>query len=247
VTSAVQTQREHQQALLSLKNQLLCLWGGPAGAAGWFIGFFVIAGLFPPISPNMPVDALKAYYLKDANALFAGCCIMMFTTPLFACMYAAISEQLKRIEGSGAVLANAQMVLGSLMVLFFILPAFNLGIAAFRPERSAEAIQTLSDGAWLPFVSAFQTTFWTWIVIGVAILRDKDQKVFPRWLGHFNIWVALSLILAGFTFFTKTGPFAWDGAAALWIVVVTFEAWFLVMFWVVRKNLREQMRALGAG
>lgn len=236
----------NHQSMNSLKNQLLCIWGGPAAAAGWFIGFFVIAGLFPPISPNMPVEELKAYYLKNPNALFTGCCIMMFTTPLFALMYAAIAEQIKRIEGPNAVLANVQMVLGSLMVLFFILPAFNLGIAAFRPERSAEEIQTLSDGAWLPFVSAFQTTFWTWIVIGVAILRDKEQKVFPRWLGHFNIWIALSLILAGFTFYTKTGPFAWDGAAALWIVVVTFEAWFLVMFHQTRKNILNQMKSLPA-
>src|SRR5262249_25086852 len=157
-----------------------------------------------------PAEELKAFYLRNPNAIFTGSCIMMFTTPLFACMYAAIGAQLKRIEGPGSVLANLQLVLGSLMVVFFILPGFNLGIASFRPERSAAEIQTLSDGAWLPFVSAFQTTFWTWIVIGVAILRDPAQTIFPRWLGHFNIWIAMSLILAGFTFYSKTGPFAWD-------------------------------------
>lgn len=237
---------DKQRTMMNLKNQLLCVWGGPAAAVGWFIGFFVIAGLFPPISPNMPIEELKAYYLKDPNAIFLGSCIMMFSTPLFALTYAAIGEQLKRIEGQSAMMANLQLVLGSLMVLFFILPGFNLGIAAFRPERSAAEIQTLSDGAWLPFVSAFQTTFWTWIVIGVAILRAPDQSVFPRWLGHFNIWIAMSLILAGFTFFFKTGPFAWDGAAALWIVVVTFQAWYVVMFWMVRKNILQQMKALGA-
>lgn len=235
---------EKHQTLMSLKNQMLCVWGGPFAAVGWFLGFFLIAGLLPPISPNMPVEELKAFYLKDPTAIFIGVCVMMFMTPPFALMYSAIAEQIKRFEGPQSVMANAQLVLGSLMVLFFILPGFNLGIAAFRPERSAAEIQTISDGAWLPFVSAFQTTFWTWIIIAIVILRDRQQTVFPRWLGHFNLWVAMSLLFCAFTFFTKTGPFAWDGAAALWIVVVTFQAWFIVMFWMVRKNILEQIRQL---
>ena len=58
---------EKHQTLMSLKNQMLCVWGGPFAAVGWFLGFFLIAGLLPPISPNMPVEELKAFYLKDPN------------------------------------------------------------------------------------------------------------------------------------------------------------------------------------
>lgn len=58
---------------------------------------------------------------------------------------------------------------------------------------------------------------------------------------------AVALLPCAFTFFAKTGPFAWDGWMALWFVVVAFVGWFLVMFWEVRRAILRQAEASSIG
>jgi hypothetical protein len=158
---------------------------------------------------------------------------------------AGISQQMKRIEGGRSTpLADIQLGLGMLMIVMFIIPCFLMGTAAFRPERDPELILALNDAGWLPFVGAFQCTFFQLLAIAAAVFQDREQRVFPRWLAFFNLWVAFLLLPAGLVLFFKRGPFAWNGLLAFWFVVVVFVAWFLVMFVELRKAvLREAAEA----
>lgn len=54
-----------------------------------------------------------------------------------------------------STLAKAQLGLGMLMILLFIFPCFDLGAAAFRPERAPAEVMAYNDTAWLAFVSGF--------------------------------------------------------------------------------------------
>jgi hypothetical protein len=225
---------------VNARAQLLCAWCSPAATVMWLVGFLWLAGFAPPLSPAATALEIQAYYQEHRNMIQAGLCFTMLGAALIGPFVAVISTQLKRIEGTHSPLANTQLGLGMLMILLFVIPCFMLGTAAYRPERDPELIMLLNDAGWLPFVGAFQCTFIQLLAIALAIFKDKEQRVFPRWLGYFNVWVALLLWPAGFVLFLKTGPFAWDGELAFWLVLVVFCGWFLIMFNELRKTIRRQ-------
>lgn len=222
------------------KSQLLCVWCSPLATVMWLVGFLWLAGFAPPLDPNASAQEIQAYYQENTNLVRIGLCLTMMGAALIGPFVSAISVQMKRIEGFYSPMANAQLGLGMLMILLFVVPCFLLGTAAFRPERDPELIMLMNDAGWLPFVGAFQATFFQLLAITFCILNDKEQKVFPRWLGFFNFWVAILLLPAGLVLFFKTGPFAWDGVLAFWLVLTIFCGWFLIMFWEVRKAILRQ-------
>ncbi len=77
--------------------------------------------------------------------------------------------------------------------------------------------------------------------MGHAIMSvQHEQPIFPRWVGYFNIWVAVLFIPGGLLTFFKTGPVAWNGLLAFWMPVVVFFAWYIVMFFVLRTVIRDR-------
>lgn len=225
---------------VNASSQLLCAWCSPLATIMWLIGFLGFAGFVPPLDPNGSASEIQTYYAQNSNMIRLGLWLTMMGAALIGPFVSAISVQMKRIEGEHSPLANAQLGLGMLMILLFVVPCFLLGTAAFRPERDADLILLLNDAGWLPFVGAFQCTFIQVLTIAICILKDKEQKVFPRWLAYFNLWVALLMLPAGVDLFFKTGPFAWNGVLAFWLVLVVFCIWFLLMFWELRKAILRQ-------
>jgi hypothetical protein len=161
----------------------------------------------------------------------------MVAGALTAPWVAAISTQLKRIEGERCPLTWTQLGLGMLGVLLFIFPTMVMQAIAFRPNRDPQLMLLLDDVAWLPFIGVFACATVQGFAIGFAIFQDKHEKVFPRWLGYFNIWVALLFVPASLIYFFKTGPFAWNGIFCFWLPLTAFGAWFFVMFPMLRKAI----------
>lgn len=221
-------------------SQLLLAWGGPASTFCWLLGFLVFAQFIPPLDPAASAEAIKAHYAEHTNMIRIGMWVTMLGGALMGPFWGAVYIQLKRIEGYYAPMANVQLGLGMIVILLFVLPCFALATAAFRPERDAELIMLMNDAGWLPFVAGFHCTFVQLFCIGIAILQDKEQKVFPRWLAYVNFWVALLFLPAGCALFFKTGPFAWNGILAFWLAVVDFCGWYLLLFWYVRKAILKQ-------
>lgn len=230
---------------VNASTQLLCAWCSPAATLMWLIGFLWLAGFAPPLSPAASAEDIQAYYREHASMIQLGLCFTMMGAALIGPFVSAISVQMKRIEGQHSPLANAQLGLGMLMILLFVIPCFMLGTAAFRPERDPQLIMLLNDAGWLPFVGAFQCTFIQLLAIAICIFQDKEQRVFPRWLGFYNLWMAFLLFPAGLVLFFKRGPFAWDGLLAFWFVVVVFCGWFLLMAWQLRKAILRQLAEEG--
>jgi uncharacterized membrane protein YciS (DUF1049 family) len=83
-------------------------------------------------------------------------------------------------------------------------------------------------------------TFFQLLVIAMAIFDDKEQKVFPRWLGYLNVWVAIGFTPTALIYFFKHGPFAWNGLLAFWLALTIFCGWFLTMFVYVVRAIRNQ-------
>jgi hypothetical protein len=128
-----------------------------------------------------------------------------------------------------------------LLPLEFIIPIYFWLTAAFRAGRSPESIQTLNDLGWLPFTGLVFTIVAQAVLIGVAALTDRRAKpIFPRWLGYFSIVSAVLFFPAGLDVFTETGPIAWNGWLAWWVLVAAFFVWLVVVSAVVLRAIRNQ-------
>jgi hypothetical protein len=123
---------------------------------------------------------------------------------------------------------------------FLLVPVIMLSVAAFRPERSAETTQTLHDPGWMLLIMPFVPFTVQNACLGWAILQDTGAPAaLPRWLGYFNLWVALSFVPAGVLALFKTGPLAYDGVFAFWIPFALFFLWLLVVPFALHRAIVE--------
>jgi hypothetical protein len=155
--------------------------------------------------------------------------LSMFALIFYVPFTAAISVQLKRIEGVHTPFTFAQLGIGCTLPVAFIPVLYYFQAAAYRPERSDEAIMLLNDLGWLPFTGIIYAIFVQNIVIGLAVLSDRrTDPVYPRWYGYFCFWTGLLYCPAGFDVFVKDGPLAWNGLFSWWLSLVAFFVWLLV-------------------
>jgi hypothetical protein len=225
---------------VSTRVQMWCMWCGPAGILLWLIGFVFVGGLMPPPKPSWTGEQVQAFYQSNTNGIRAGLLITLLGATLTAPWVAAISTQMKRIEGRYSPLAYTQLGLGMLGILLFVFPVMTMQTVAFRPDRDPSQMLLLNDLAWLPFVGVWMLAALQNVAIGVAAFMDKEQQVFPRWVGYFNIWTAVLFCPGSLLYFFKEGPFAWNGALSWWFVVVVFVAWFAVMLYAMRRAIQSQ-------
>jgi hypothetical protein len=67
------------------------------------------------------------------------------------------------------------------------------------------------------------------MVFGVAILLDRRERpVFPRWLGYYNLWVALMFLPGTFNVFYQSGPLSRNGIIAYYIPLTVFATWLVI-------------------
>jgi hypothetical protein len=226
---------------VNAKAQRLCAWCGPIWIVLFFVGFWVIAGFIPPPHPGSSADEVAAFFRTHANPIRAGLLVTMYAGAMCVPWVAAISVQLKRIEGRFSPLCYAQLALGASLPFEFVVPIYCWETAAYRPGRSPEIVQTLNDLGWLPFTGLVFTIFFQAIVIGVAVLMDKRARpVFPRWFGYASLVAAVLFFPAGLDVFFTTGPLAWDGLIAWWLLVVAFFVWVIALSILLFAAIRSQ-------
>ena len=106
-----------------------------------------------------------------------------------------------------------------------------------------------NDLAWITFTCAVPFLVALCLFLAVAIYLDEQARpVFARWVGHFNLLIAIALVPAGFAGLTLSGPFAWNGFLAFWVKNVAIALWLVVMAVVLgetigRVRLAEQASA----
>jgi hypothetical protein len=228
------------------RAQRLCAWCGPLWIVVFFVGFWVIARFIPPPSPADSAAQVATFFRDNANSIRLGLLLTFFAGALTVPWVAAISVQLKRMEGRFSPFTYAQLGLGACLPFEFIVPIYFWQTAAFRPGRSPEIIQTLNDLGWLPFTGLIYTIAVQAIVIGIAVLMDKrGEPVFPRWFGYFSIVAALLFCPAGLDVFFRNGPLAWNGLIAWWVLLVAFFLWTAALSVLLFAAIRSQEAAAG--
>jgi hypothetical protein len=226
------------------RQQRLCIWAGISFAPVFLVGFAIVAGFIPPPAPTMSADEVAHLFAHDRGRIRIGIWIATAAAPLLAFYVAAVSHQIRRISGSDSPLATAQLIAGSCLILEFIFPQMVWQTAAYRSERTAETIQTLNDLAWLPFVGIVGTAIVQMAIIAIVVLQDhRPEPLLPRWSAYLNIWAAFGVASGSLVVFTQTGPVAWNGLLAWYLLCVSFFVWMVAMTWLMLRASHTFERA----
>ncbi len=210
---------------------MLCAYSGLAFVALFVTGFWFVAGLVPPPSASDGAQRIAHFYTGNADQLRAGMLLALIATPLLVPFIVLLSSLLRRSDPRLAPLAQVQLICGAILVVEVLICVVLIGTAAFRPERSPEVTQALNDTAFTFLLWAFTAPALEYAAVGIAVLLDGSERpLFPRWVGYFDLALALVFAAGGPTLFVKGGAFGWDGALAFWAVLVGFTLWVLITF-----------------
>lgn len=207
----------------------LCAWSGTLCLALMVVGFVLLAGFIPARSARQSAQQTAQFLLENRDMINWGLIVSMFAASLLMPFAASMSIHMRRIEGRYPALAMTELGLGALFVLEFIYLIFFWQTATYRTDRAPELIQLLDDMGWIPFVGMTSTIVLQVMVFGVAILLDRRERpVFPRWLGYYNLWVALMFLPGTFNVFYQSGPLSRNGIIAWYIPLTVFATWLVV-------------------
>ena len=232
--------------MMNAKSQILCALCGILCPLIFFGGLWPAAGFFPPPPPLEGAADIAAYYQAHTNGIRLGALLIMISAAFYIPFTAAIGAQMRRIEHPlTPVLTYTQLGAGFCSAWLFLLPGLVWTAAAFRPERPPDITQAFNDFAWIVTVMPFMLAVTQNLALGFTIISDKQpEPIFPRWVGFFNLWVALLFLPGGLLTFFKAGPFAWNGILAFWVPACVFGPWFFVISISVMRAARRQA-ALG--
>lgn len=206
----------------------LCAWTGIIGVAIIGLGM-VWAGLIPIPGPSESAQQTYDHLVGQAFGVRLGLILAMVGSGLLVGYAASLFIQMKRIEGEHSVLSYFQMGSGLLLSLEFIYLIFFWQTATFRVDRAPELVQLLNDMAWIPFVGISSTLILQAFAFGFVVLMDKREKpIFPRWIGWFSIFSAMSFTPGSFNMFFMHGPFAWNGLIAIYFPGTIYFFWNLL-------------------
>lgn len=227
---------------MEARVQRFLIWTGPLMVLVWFATFIFVMGFFPPSRPSASAAEIHQLYADNPTLIKLGLVIVMAASALLVPWAAAISGQLKRINGARA-LAATQFVSCGLLSLEFITPIGVWMAAAFRFDgRAAEITEALHDVGWILFVTVIWS-LWAqmWCIVAAIFIDRGPQPVLPRWLGYLTAWAAILITPAGLVLFFKTGPFAWNGIVGIYIPLAAFAIWMGAISYEVHKALTRQI------
>ena len=231
---------------MNTMEQRICAWGGIAFMLFFGMGMLVIAQFLPPHSPGASAADIASIYQQNTTRIRGGLALALFGSAFAVPFCAVISAQMRRIPGSGSVLANTQMLCGSIAILMiFTIPLMVWETVAFRPDRSPDIMLAMNDFAWMMFAMTLSPFFVQMLAVAIAIFLDRSaEPIFPRWAGYFNLWIAILILPAGVIAFFHNGPFAWDGLIAFWLPVAVICVWIVRMFFLLLGNIKRQEAGL---
>lgn len=234
---------------MNAKIQRLCVWSGPALIITFMVGFWFVGGMIPPPSPAKSAEEIARFYTENQTRIQLGLFISMIAAGFAFPWAVVIALQMKRAEGRWGPLSITELVSGAVLCLLFVFPMFAMAAAAYRPEtRSPELTQALNDLGWLPFIGFIAPACVQVLAFGIVPFIDKrPDPVFPRWVGYFNLWCVILFAPGILDIFFTTGPFAWNGIFAFWIVLAIFGSWFLVMVLPLLKAIRQEEQEESGG
>jgi len=222
--------------------QRLCLLAGPLTLIGFAVGAIPIGHFVPPfIAPGDTAAQVAAMYVAHATRIRWGAMIAMISLSMLAPWGIAVAVQTRRFGGRSHTLCYVQIACAAISTTIIVFMCMFWAIPAFRPgDVPPDVVRALNDIAYFLIVwPYFPFTIWV-LSVGLAVLLDPGKDpVFPRWVGYFSMWNAISYLPAGFMTFFHHGPIAWNGVLALYIPLASFFTWMVIVTFYGFRNLRR--------
>lgn len=223
------------------RGQRILLWTAPPAAALFVLAYLLFPPFTPPLSPALTPEQVAAFF-RDNNTGILGVVILCnliagSLVPLFA----VTAVQMSRTTTSSSVFTYAYVICVGVGTTAFILADYCWGMAAFRPDRDPQLISLLNDMAWFFFIVPVGTIAVQNICLALSIYLDcRPDPVFPRWVAHFNIAVAVLVLPSAFSILTTSGPLAWDGFVSFTLRLTVFAVYTVVTFLVLLRTVGRQ-------
>ena len=212
-------------------HQRLCIWVGLAFLPLFWLGLVVVAGWFPPPTPNLAATDVARMFGEDRGRIRIGVLILTTAAPLLAGYGAALTHQIRRSVGAMSPLATAQSLVAACLILEFIMPQMIWQAGAFRAERNPDLVQLCYDIGWLMYIGVVGTAIVQMLLCGLAILLDRRQEpLIPRWAAYVCFWAAIGVAGGSFCVFTPHRAGRLERSdRLLWLLAVAFFVWMLTM------------------
>jgi hypothetical protein len=219
-------------------GERLILWALPAVAVIWIAAFFLFPGFLPPMSPQASADQVAAFYRDHASRVRYSMILLNWFSVALIPMLMLIVERMRYMAHRTPIMRYCMIgVAGAAPIAFLTATVFWL-LAAFRPDRAPALTQLDNDLAWITFTCGVPFLVAQSVFLAIAIYLDEQRKpVFQRWVGHFNVVIAIALLPPGFAALAQSGPFAWNGILSFWVKNVAIALWIVVMAVAVRRAL----------
>jgi hypothetical protein len=229
MTAIAETRRDDRVERIA---QRLCLIAGPITLIGFAVGAIPIGHFVPPfVAPGDTAAQVAALYAEHATRIRWGAMIAMISLSMLTPWGIAVAVQTRQFGGRSPTLSYVQIASAAIATTIIVLMCMFWAIPAFRPGQvPPDIIRTLNDIAYFLIVwPYFPFTIWL-LSVGLAVLLDPGKDpVFPRWVGYFSLWNAISYLPAGFMCFFHSGPVAWNGILALYIPLGSFFTWMVIV------------------
>ena len=228
-------------------GELLIIWALPGVALIWIAAFLLFPGFLPPMSPQWSAHRVAAFYIDHTSRVRYSMILFNWFCVALIPILMLIVERMRGMAHRTPVLRYCVIgVAGATPITFLTATIFWL-LAAFRPYRAPALTQLYNDLAWITFTCGVPFLVALCLFIAAAVYLDQQaQPVFARWVGHFNILIAISLVPAGFAGLTLSGPFAWNGLLSFWVKNVAIALWLVVMALVVGQSIGRDRLAIEA-
>jgi hypothetical protein len=187
------------------------------------VGFWLLAGFIPPTGESWSAPQIAEYYDQNRTGIRIGLILSMFGTALMLPFFAAITEEIAKIEGLGSLLARVQYGGAVILVAFFQIICLLWLLASFRPDADPQIVRAATDYGWLVWSILIPTLSMQWMCMAIACFIDfRRAPVWPRWMAYVFTFVAITNAGGIAAVFFKTGPFSWNGLIGWWIPTVSF-------------------------
>jgi hypothetical protein len=225
----------------NVRTQQMALWITGASLVILLIAYAAFPGFWPPMSPQLSAGEVATFYrehtawIRFSMITFNMCGIMLL--PLFGVLVVQMKRMTNQSQAFAYVFLSATV---SSSTIFALADVF-FATAAFRPNRDPEIVLVLNDLGWLVFVAPVGMALVQMAMLALAIYHDNGPgAIFPRWVGHFSVAVAIAMAPSTLSVTFDSGPFAWNGVISFWLRNIAFGTFVLVMLVTLRKAIHQQ-------
>ncbi len=221
-------------------GERIIFWALPGVAIIWIAAFFLFPGFLPPMSPKASPAQVAAFYAEHTSRVRYSMILFNWFCVALVPILMLIVERMRGMAHRTPILRYCVIAVAAAAPIAFLTSTIFWLLAAFRPDRAPDLTQLYNDLAWITFSCGVPFLVALCLFIAVAIyLDEQDTPVFARWVGHFNLVIAVALVPAAFAGLTLSGPFAWNGFFAFWVKNFAITLWLIVMGVVLGRSLRS--------